>query len=515
MSSFRLILKNLTAIFTSNVISVLITFITPLLFLRVYGKNMFADWIVLSSSVSYLGNLNFGLQTFVNQDLTVRYNRGERDTFHVQQSTALRALLTIAVVAAAGCLVIYAIPVERALNLQTADGGLLAHREAATALYFVALQILTGSLLYGYFAGAFMAVGLAHRGSQWNNAQRFLSAGVLWVLVLLHQPISVLAFGQWLMYIVLLGGLLFDLWRKAPQIFPTLRYWDGAAFRAMLKPSAHFALMYASNWVTWEAPYILLQKLAGPDPVVIFNLGRRIFSSGRQILTGLTQSIGPEITRMFGMEDWPRLYRLYDYSERIIFALIAMINIPLFVASPLLLHLWLHKSGEGMFDLRIYLLLAVTATIICIKEHKMQFQLSTNSHILFSRVMFSSYMGMILVSVVTIREFGLAGFLSTWMATEALQVLTIIHLNRKLFAGYERLSFGYVAKLASLGVLGFGVGFYVLAREIAESWRTARQIEVVGIELAVMALLSFYFFHIRDLFGFIQAKVRARFRPAA
>jgi O-antigen/teichoic acid export membrane protein len=514
MSSFRLILKNLAAIFTSNVISVLVTLITPALFIPLYGKVLYADWLVLSSSVSYLSNLNFGLQTFVNQDLAVRYGRGEREGYHVQQSTALRALLGIALVAAVACLGIYLLPVEHILNLQMPDGGLMTHWQASTAVYFIALQVLTGSLLYGYFGGAFMGVGLAHRGSNWNNAQRFANAGLLWLLVILHQPLYILAIAQWLLYVVMLFALLFDLKRKAPQIFPSLRYWDGAAFRAMLKPSAHFALMYGSNWITYELPLILLQRLAGPVSTVIFSLGRQVFSSGRQVLTGLTQSIGPEITRIFGVSDWPRLYKLYDYTERVIFALIAVVNIPLLVFSPILLHFWLHKSSAGLFDLHVYLLLAITATVICIKEHKMQFQLSTNSHIQFSRVMFSSYLAMVLVAILTIRWYGLVGWVATWLATEVLQVIAVVHLNRKLFAAYERLSLGYIAKLAALAVAGFSVGFYLLRAEIAGNWGLGRSLGPDIAELVVMMGLSWYFFHLSQLSGFIKEKVQGKFRFA-
>jgi O-antigen/teichoic acid export membrane protein len=515
MSSFRLIAKNLLSVFTSNVIQTLVTFITPLLFLRLYGKLIFADWLVLASAVSYLGNLNFGLQTFVNQDLTVRYNRGERDTFHVQQSTALRALLTIAVGAAIVCgLVIYALPVERLLQLREGH-GLMPHWQASTALYFVALQVLTGSLLYGYFGGAFMAVGLAHRGNNWNNAQRFGNAVLLWLLLLARQPIWVLAVAQWIMYMVLLVGLLIDLRLKAPEIFPTLRHWDGTLFRSMLHPSGHFALMFLSNFITYEFPNILLNRIAGADAVDVFNLGRRIFSSGRQLLTGITQSIGPEITRIFGQEDWPRLYRLYDYSERIIFALIAVINVPLFVFSPILLHLWLHKSGEGLFNLHAYLLLAITATVICIKEHKMQFQVSTNSHIQFSRVMFSSYVAMTLVSIATIHFYGLMGWLFTWLVTEVVQVVSIVHLNRKLFSSYERLSLGYIAKLSALCIAGFAVGYVLLVRQDAVNASLPHRLGANFLEVAILIVAAWYLFHLNQLSGYMKQKIQGRFRPAA
>ena len=505
MSSFRLILKNLTAIFTSNVISILTELVQPAIFLRGYGTMLYADWIVLSSAVSYLATLNFGLQTYINQDLAIRYSRGERTSFHVQQSTALRALLATTFVAAAACLIIFVLPIERILNLAP-----LSHWVASTALYFIALQILTGSMIYSYFGGAFMAVGLAHRGNNWNNAQRFGNAVVLCTLAALREPLYVLAIGQFVLYLVLLTGLLFDLKRKAPDIFPTLKYWDGPGLVQMMRPSLYFAIQFAGNFLAFELPLILLRRFAGAAPVVIFTLGRKIFSFGRQILTGLTQSLGPEITRMYGRSDWGSLFRLYDYSERVIFALIAMLNVPLFVFSPVLLRLWVHKPE--LFSLNAYALLSVAAIVICIKEHKMQFQNSTNTHERMGRWFVSTYLVMAGVSIPAILFFGVNGLIATWALTEMFQVWTVVRLNRDLFAVHEPVSTAFILKLAELCAVGLALGYAALWYGGILGWHLAQRIGAGAAIVALMVAGAWWMFRLGELTGYIRDRLPARLR---
>ncbi len=264
MGIFQRILKNLGAMLASNLVAIITAFILPRVFLHRYGTGTYADWLVLTASVSALGNLNFGIQTFINQDLAIRYNRGEREGYHVQQSTALRLLLGIVVVAAVASLVVFFIPVERMLRLS------IPHSTTAFAIYFIALQILIGNMLFGYFSGNFMGLGLAHRGVNWVNAQQLASTLVLGALGWMRMPLSVLAGAGLAVYTLFILLVLIDLKRKGPDIFPSLRYWDRSSVPGILKQSGYFGVIQWSTFLSYQLPMILLQRMTGPDAVVIF-----------------------------------------------------------------------------------------------------------------------------------------------------------------------------------------------------------------------------------------------------
>ncbi|HZC44701.1 MAG TPA: hypothetical protein VE195_11025, partial [Acidobacteriaceae bacterium] len=159
------ILKVMAALMTSNVVNLATKLLLPPIFLFKYGTTLYGEWIALSGAVAYLSTLNFGIQTYVTQDLTVRYQRHELDKYHLQQSTSLRVLLGILGSAAVVCTVVFALPVERWLRLT------ISHRDTSLTLYFLALQILLG-VLFGYFTGMFMVLSRAHTGVLWVNGLR-------------------------------------------------------------------------------------------------------------------------------------------------------------------------------------------------------------------------------------------------------------------------------------------------------------------------------------------------------
>src|SRR5580698_5643685 len=123
MSGLKGIAKNLTANVSSHVAAVLQQVALTPLFIREYGAAGFGEWLTLSAAVSYLGTLDFGIQTFVNQDLTVRYHRGDMEGFHIQQSTALRMLLGIVCAVALLSLTALAMPIEHWLRMDGSGNG--------------------------------------------------------------------------------------------------------------------------------------------------------------------------------------------------------------------------------------------------------------------------------------------------------------------------------------------------------------------------------------------------------
>lgn len=459
MAVFQRILKNLLAMFTSRIISILQQVVLPPVFIARYSIAQFGEWGVLSGAVAALSMLNFGVQTFMNQDLAVRISSGELEGYHVRQSTALRLLCGAVVIATLLCTVIFFMPLDTWLRLD------LGRRAAQWTAYLLCIQILINILL-GYFGGLFMGVGLAHRGAHWNNAQALLAVCGLLICVSLHLSFPVLAATQVLAVVGSTAGVLIDLRRTAPQIFPTLVHWDSSAVKLILKPSGYFGLISVCTFLAYQAPLIVLQRFVGSVAVGAFMVMRTLFSMCRQILAMFTQSMGPEITVLFGRRDWPGISRLYGYSERFIFFLIPVVNTGVLLLSPVLITVWMHKRAE-LFSPYPYVLTAAVAMIVSLKEHKFQFQFSTNTHIELARLMFFSYMAMVAISVATVHWFGVIGFLWTWLAVEIIQMARIVQLNVRLFAHYERLEFSYLRRLIGTCVPALLVSYLLLLRMVS------------------------------------------------
>src|SRR5271167_1291882 len=92
MMSLRRILKMLLAFVTGQGVSIFTQLLIPPLFLLRFadGKVVYGEWIALTAAVSYLGSLNYGVQTYAVNQMTIHRNRGEIEECRRVQASALR-----------------------------------------------------------------------------------------------------------------------------------------------------------------------------------------------------------------------------------------------------------------------------------------------------------------------------------------------------------------------------------------------------------------------------------------
>ena len=419
------VVKVTAALLTSNVVNLVTRLLLPPLFLYRYGATLYGEWLALSGAVAYLSTLNFGIQTYITQDLVIRYQQKDMANYHLRQSTALRLLLGILGGAALVALLVFALPAKSLLHLT------ISQSTAVWTLYFLALQVLL-TVLFGYFTGIYTVLSRAHTGVLWVNGQRLCMVLLVSLGAWRRWSFPVLAACQLGIYAVGVMLILLHIRRIAPEIFPQLSSWDGDAARSMLQPSGYFGLISWSTFLSYEIPVLVLQREIGPFGVVAFTVMRTIYSMVRQALNAVTQSLAPEITRLYGREDWLMLARLYAYSERFLYAMAPTANLALLLLSPVLLQIWLHRPG--LYAVAPYTCMAAIAIVLAAKEHKFQFQYATNTHEQLARLMFGSYIALAMISVPMVHWLGMLGFLAAWFAVEVYQVARMLPMNRQLFA---------------------------------------------------------------------------------
>jgi O-antigen/teichoic acid export membrane protein len=504
VSGLRGIAKNLSALFSSHAINLVQQVALVPLFIHSYGKAGYGEWLAISAAVSYLGTLDFGVQTFVNQDLTVRYHRRDMADFHVNQSTALRLLLGIVLLAAVCSTVVFALPMQHLLKMDGVHGDpVVAPRVVQMAIFFMALVALT-HVVFGYFAGTFMVLGKAYVGANWNNARTMSGIGTTLVAVLCHASFAQIGIAQLAGLWVCLVAQMWHLRRMGPDIFPTLKYWDSALVPKILKPSGYFALIFSSNFLVYQVPILILQTAAGGAAVTVFSLMRTIFSMTRNMLNVLTQSMGPEVTSLFAKGDWAGLSRLYNYSERLIFSVIPAANVGVLYLSPFLLTIWLKQPG--LFDPRLYLVSAASSIVMATKEHKFQFQFSTNTHQELARFMFGTYVLLGGLWLVFIPRFGVIGLVWCWFGVELAQLVYLIHLNAGFFAHFEVLDKKYLWRLAGLSV-SFLAGAWV-ALPYTKGMGLPVQVGIAVVNGAALLGLAVPLFGLDAVWGEFRARRR-------
>jgi hypothetical protein len=139
-------------------------------------------------------------------------------------------------------------------------------------------------------------------------------------------------------------------------------------------------------------------------------------------------------------------------SERAVFALVPVVTLSTFLATPALLVIWLHKPE--FFNLDVCILMTLISAAAGIKEHKYQFQISINHHAEMARFLFFTYVGMVACMIPFVHWFGIRGFLVLWLVTETAQILYTVKLNQKLFSHFSTLEMEPLAKLGGIIVVG-------------------------------------------------------------
>jgi O-antigen/teichoic acid export membrane protein len=506
MSSLKGIGKNLTASFSSHFVAILQQVALTPLWLRNYGADGYGEWLALSASVSYLGTLDFGIQTFVNQDLTVRYHEGDMEGFHIRQSTALRMLLGMALTVGLIALIAFLLPIEHWLKMDGSGKGPVVPEWVVRGTIFVmALQVLA-NIVFGFFSGQFMVLGKAYVGQYWSNAKNATQILFAIPCLIFHASFSIIAVAQLSAVLLCMIGALVTLFRVGRDIFPTLRCWDGASVSEILKPSSYFALIYSSNFMLYQVPMILLQRSIGPGTVAVFSISRTIFSMTRNLMNSMTQAIGPEVTTLYARKDWAKLTKLYDYSERIVFAMIPVANLGTLFLCPFLLAVWAHKPD--MFNINIYVLFAALSIVMSAKEHKFQFQFSTNTHRELARFTFATYVLLVVGWAISIPFFGVMGLIWGWFVVEVLQVLYIMRLNVKFFAHHEAIDARYPVRLLLLS-LALLLATYEALPHSSHYPLFPQLLLAIGVGLAIL-VLDIPLFNLKPLWGTVRSVVGRR-----
>ena len=481
----------------SQVVSLLTQLLLPPIFLHNYGVALYGEWLALSAAIGYLSTVNYGIQTYTNMQMTIHYNRGELEECMNVQSGGLFILIVVFLALAVLLIGLFFLPLDHWLRLT------IPLRSAQWILYLLSMQIIVG-MIFGFFSGNYMVIGSTHRGANFNSLNMLLVTLVTALLAVLRTDLVWISAAQFAVVVVMTVYLFFDFSRMAPQLRPTLRHWRKSSLRNILKPSGHYALLYSSNILGYQLPVIAIQRILGPAAVVIFSVTRTIYSMTRRLPYLVTNSIGPEVTITFGQRNWKKLYQLYELSERVVLLLISPIAFGTMLFTPLLLALWLHN--DSLYRPMVCLLFGITIAIQSVKEHKYQFQFSTNQVRELAYMTPIAYGAMLLLSLPAMQMIGLRGLLVVWPIAELAQLIYLLQLNRRLFGKEAVLNYRPLLLLCLLLVaetlLCLWPVFHIAAM------RLPRQALLAGSVTLVAFAASYWMFGVDEVRTLLWARMR-------
>jgi O-antigen/teichoic acid export membrane protein len=505
--SLKGVLKMFAAFFMSQGVNVVTQLLVPPLFLHRYphGVEMYGEWVALTAAVSYLGTLNFGVQNYACVQMALLYNRGDQQAAKTVQSSALRLiLLTILIAIAVGVSILF-MPVASWMGLSHVSSA-----AASMTLFLMALQ-LVATWFFSFLSNSYQVIGELHRGTNWQNAQRLTAVLAMAAFLWVGASFPVLALTQLISMVLYALIVLVELRIRAPILVPSLRYGNHHDMIAVLKPSAYYGLYAFSAFFCWQGPILLIQKILGPAAVAVFALSRVVFSMSRQILIILTYSIGQETINLIAARSWAQLRRMYDLSERVVLALTPVLTVGVLLASPAIFSVWLHHS-RFLYEPGICMLMAAVSGIIAIREHKYVFQTLSNQHEGVARFSLAAYVLMIVVSALTLKVWGIPAFLVAWLIAELAIAAYVIAQNQKLFPPDFRPSLAPLPRVAAILATAFAASAWAVWHDAA--WSVPKLIAIAASASALLMIVSFFAFGLKDVQDVFVNRMRRRFAPA-
>lgn len=292
----------------------------------------------MSSVTCYLITLDFGIGSAVTNRMLASFVKDDTEDYARSQHSAMAFYAGIAVAGTALTgLAVAAFPVGRWVGVK-----LTSPSDAAWVIWLLGLQVLW-ALPLGLIVNTYRTIGEPSR-TQWINNLRYTLWLAVSVLVLLAGGnMKTLALWQLAPWLVVLGGVVWDLSRRAPHLLPGLSHASLAVIREIMKPSAVFTIIIVAMAVMQQGSVQVISITLGSVAVAVFLTARTLTNIAMQSVNIIRSAAWPDLTILFANEEWARLRRLLRLLITVSLTACIAIAAALFFEGPEVLKVWTHK----------------------------------------------------------------------------------------------------------------------------------------------------------------------------
>jgi O-antigen/teichoic acid export membrane protein len=484
-SLYRRVAHSVSANLAGQVLAAAQNIVLVPLFLRMWGMEVYGDWLALSAAAAYLSMVDAGLQMYAVNLMNIYYSRREYNEFHQVLHSAL--LLYLAMVSAAAVIVACGavwVPWDGFLHLR-----LLGRTESGTIFLLVAFSALA-AIPVGLVLGVYRSIGEFARGQQIGNAMR---------LALLIATCAAIATDRGPLFLAgLMAGLplltfaiiAFDLRRRHSDIHIGIRRGSLRAALRFVAPSLFFFLFPLANLLSIQGTSILLSAALGSTSLVLFASTRTVTNLVRQLFSVTTWALWPEITTLYACGDFGRLRILHWRACKLSVSISVAVASFLFFFNGHVFRVWTGDRLQGDPAMTgIFLLNAVFASLWSISG---TFQLAMNMHKNLAVRSLLSAVSTVALSCILVRHWGGTGIAAALLVSELLfSSLGVIRATcRILHESMLRLSVDIVCSCVPLALILL-VSAWALSLLCEQSWVG---LITGGIFHAIIASTTVWFF---------------------
>ena len=470
-----------SALAVGNILYGLAQLLLPPAFIAAYGVNGYGEWLALSAGVSWMQTLDCGVQTFLVNELSIQFQRGNLARVRQLQSVALRislAILVIGLLVVAGAAAL--VPVNVILGLT------MSRSTASLIVLLLAAEILL-SILWGQLNGMIRSFGYPHRAEFWAQLYTLILVTITCCLVFGRSSLWMIPAIRLLAFFLMAAASLLDLHRLTPHVFPKLSSWDNATAKEIVRPSLWFGSFTLNQFLVFQAPVLVLNALAGKPTLVAFSICRSFYGVARQLAQIARSSVSPELTRLAGLSDVGRLHKLFGLYEGVSLTVGLVGPTLAFVAAPKLVPLWTRSTVA--ISIPLFVAMMVTSVLNVGKDTRLALLQATNTHIGVARFCLITYTIFAIGCIPCAYVWGPTGIVVLWMGIEILQLVFVHRESRTVL---PQLSW------YRLGLLGLGAVMLVrpawwLGQILATgTWLTAGAVIAIAAVLLTIPAASLF-----------------------
>ncbi len=425
MSVARRLIVSFGATILGPAVTVLIQIVNVPIMLRVWGPELFGEWLVLSAIPTYLLLSDMGFGNVAGSDMTMRVHAGDREgaleTFH--SIFALVGLSTLCLALLLGGLFLF-VPMHRLLHLSA-----MTPLEARTTLLLLSLNCLVvlqfSVLLAGYRCTERYAAGMFY-----VNCIRIVEgAGVFLILFRHARPQHLAAF---MLTISILGAIWLAVRHR--QSAPWLPIGFGRAstnrIRILARPAFAYMAFPACAAISTQGMTLVAGLILGPIAVAVFNPMRTLSRIALQLTDAVKNSVWPELSAAFGRDDHELAKRLHRAAFQASLLLAGVVLLALALAGPWIFRIWTH--GRVLMDVGAFHLLLIVVLANSMWNSSSSVAMSANRHERLSLFYLAFSAGSLLLAVVLAHVLQLRGIALGMLFADIGMSLVVVHLSNRI-----------------------------------------------------------------------------------
>ena len=307
MSINASLIKSLVAATWSKVSIALYRLLQVPLLITTLGVENYGIWLVLYSLPSWLTLANLGFGSVAANEMSIAMAAGNVDQAKKVYSSTFAVLSSLLFLGGLASLLL--IPLSSRSSFFS-NGALLIDREKAYTIAWLSIAVFVS--FFGELSwGRFRAANKTHFAILITSFEPWAELICMYITLKLSTSLSSLAFSVLcsnVIYVLIKHWLSFSV---LPVLSFSLQDIDRSKFKNLLKNGIAFQAFPLGNALLLQGSILIIQMVLGPVAVALFATARTLVRTVNQSMDIINQSIWPQVSILFGLNNSQKLIKLH------------------------------------------------------------------------------------------------------------------------------------------------------------------------------------------------------------